>query len=472
MQRVTPSFGRIATMALFALSCFGLLLFLWISFGGPIPLQPKGYRFEAAFPKAYQLGPQADVRESGVSIGKVVGKTLSPDGRRTLATIEIDHQYAPLHADARAMLRTKTVGGETYVAVTRGTPGSSWLRDGSRLPDKQVGTAQTIEDVLQLFDTKTRRRFGVWQQSLGQAVGAHGRDINNAIGSLPPLTSDATDALGELDADRRSLSRLVSDTATVFDAISADTGALQSTVTGLNTTFSATAAQDRALAQTFSLFPSFLRSSRVTLRDATTFAHLADPVVVALRPALEELPPTVHQARLLAPDLRHLFENLGPAYTAAIRGLPQTASLLRRLRPLLGELGPFLEELNPTLRWLEINQGAVSDFFSAGITALGATAPDPRQDTLGHFLRQLDPGGPESAAVWQSRLPNNRNNPYPMGADTAKLWEQRGIQGSFDCINAGGERAAGPDGPPCYVQKPATVGGKQQGRFPHLEAGP
>src|SRR3954468_2030677 len=421
---MTPSRAQLATMALFALSCFGLLLFLWLSFGGPIPLKPKGYRFEAAFPKAYQLGPQADVRESGVSIGKVVGKRLSPDGRRTLATIEIDHRYAPLHADSRAMLRTKTVGGETYVAVTHGTPGTPWLGDGARLPDRQVATAQTIEDVLQLFDPATRRRFGVWQQSLGRAVGAHGRDLNAALGSLPPLTTDATDALRELDADRRSLSGLVRDTATVFDAISADAGALRRTVTGLNTTFSATARQDRALAASFSLFPSFLRTSRATLRDATAFSRLADPVVVALRPALEELPPTVHQARLLAPDLRNLFENLGPAYDAARRGLPATASVLRGLRPLLGELGPFLEELNPTLRWLEANQAAVSDFFSAGITALGASVQNPRQDTLGHFLRQLDPGGPESAAVWQSRLASNRGNPYPLGADSPKLWEQ------------------------------------------------
>src|SRR4051794_1495685 len=173
-------------MALFALSCFGLLLFLWLSFGGSIPLKPKGYRFEAAFPKAYQLGPQADVRESGVSIGKVVGKRLSPDGRRTLATIELDDQFAPLHADTRAMLRTKTVGGETYVAVTHGTPGSPLLRDGARLPDRQVGTAQTIEDVLQLFDAKTRRRFGVWQQALGAAGGAPRRALHPPPRPPPP----------------------------------------------------------------------------------------------------------------------------------------------------------------------------------------------------------------------------------------------------------------------------------------------
>ena len=56
MQKQAPTFGRLLTMVLFALSCFGLLLFLWVSFGGPIPLEPQGYRFHVAFPEATQLG--------------------------------------------------------------------------------------------------------------------------------------------------------------------------------------------------------------------------------------------------------------------------------------------------------------------------------------------------------------------------------------------------------------------------------
>ena len=77
MQKAAPSFGRIAVMAGFALSCFGLLLFLWLAFGGNIPLKPKGYRFTASFSEATQLAQEADVRISGVPVGKV--KTIEPD---------------------------------------------------------------------------------------------------------------------------------------------------------------------------------------------------------------------------------------------------------------------------------------------------------------------------------------------------------------------------------------------------------
>src|SRR5829696_6118298 len=102
MNKAAPSLPRIVVMVVFALSCFGLLLFLWLSFGGPVPLKPKGYRVQVAFPEATQLGLEADVRVAGVTVGKVRQKELDPDGNRTLATLELDRRYAPIRSDSKA----------------------------------------------------------------------------------------------------------------------------------------------------------------------------------------------------------------------------------------------------------------------------------------------------------------------------------------------------------------------------------
>ena len=120
MVKDAPSFGKIAAMVLFALSCFGLLLFLWLAFGGPVPLKPKGYRFHTSFAEAGQLALEADVRISGVPVGKV--KTITPDKVTGRADVEIQLQsrYAPLPSDAKAILRQKTLLGETYVELTPG----------------------------------------------------------------------------------------------------------------------------------------------------------------------------------------------------------------------------------------------------------------------------------------------------------------------------------------------------------------
>src|SRR5881275_3287804 len=132
MQKQAPSLGRILVAVGFALSCFGLILFLWVAFGGPIPLKPESYRITAYFPEATQLAQQSDVRIGGVSVGKVESIQLAPPDKRvngkdtTEAVIQIDPQYAPISENARAILRQKTLLGETYVELTSGTePGGT-----------------------------------------------------------------------------------------------------------------------------------------------------------------------------------------------------------------------------------------------------------------------------------------------------------------------------------------------------------
>jgi ABC-type transporter Mla subunit MlaD len=90
MQKQAPTLGRILVMAIFTLSCFGLLLYLWSAFGGPVPLKPHGYRFETSFAEATQLAQEADVRISGVNVGRV--KKIDLGEGRTDATIELQDE--------------------------------------------------------------------------------------------------------------------------------------------------------------------------------------------------------------------------------------------------------------------------------------------------------------------------------------------------------------------------------------------
>src|SRR5436305_4577403 len=133
METGTPSLTRVLTMVLFALSCVGLLLFLWLSFGGTVPFNPEGYRIKISFPNAGQLAQQADVRIAGVNVVKVLEKSLDPQGNSTIATIQIDRKYVPIRQDARAILRLKTIIGETYVEITPGSPSCKRVADGGLL---------------------------------------------------------------------------------------------------------------------------------------------------------------------------------------------------------------------------------------------------------------------------------------------------------------------------------------------------
>src|ERR1041385_140990 len=152
MQKQAPSIGRILVAAGFTLSCFALLLFLWVTFGGPVPFKPESYRFTADFPEAITLQKEAEVRIGGVTVGKVKHITLAPDSEcqkdpttcnTTRATIEIDPQYAPISSDARAILRQKTLLGETYIEITPGSQNADQAgHDVSSVVNSPQATAQ------------------------------------------------------------------------------------------------------------------------------------------------------------------------------------------------------------------------------------------------------------------------------------------------------------------------------------------
>src|SRR5438477_366420 len=111
MQTHAPKLGSILMAAGFAIAAVCVGIFFWHSFGGTLPLGPEGYRVEASFPQAANLYPNSSVRVAGVPVGRVV--SVSQAGGRTNAVIQLDDSYAPIPNDVHAILRNKTLLGET-----------------------------------------------------------------------------------------------------------------------------------------------------------------------------------------------------------------------------------------------------------------------------------------------------------------------------------------------------------------------
>jgi virulence factor Mce-like protein len=459
------------TMVVFALSCFGLLMFLWLSFGGPIPLKPQGYRFQVAFPEATTLAEQAEVRIAGVPVGRVQTKTLDRGRNRTLAVVELQPKYAPLPADARATLRQKTLLGETYVELTPGS-GKRMLRDGGRLPDGQVRGAVQLDEIFEAFDPTTRKAFQTWQQDLAEGVSGRGGDINDALATLPGFARDGTDLLEVLDSQRGATQRLVRNTGVVFSALSENQAQLRNLVTSSARVFEATSSQQDALAETFRIFPTFLDESRTTLARLQRFAVQTRPLIADLRPVARDLRPTLRDVRGLAPSLKAFFTDLDPLIKASEKGMPATREVLRGAVPVLAAASTFLGEANPLLRYLEFSQAQVSDFFVQGGTALNDTTTSS-SGGVGHYLRQIGVTGVESAAMFPDRLASNRGNTYlgPLDLTGDVASAPYLIFNNFDCRNTdtGKERLPDEQVPGCFTKPNSTFQGKLQGRFPHVD---
>ena len=417
MQKAAPSFGRVAVMAGFALSCFGLLLFLWLAFGGTIPLKPKGYRFTASFSEATQLAQEADVRISGVPVGKV--KTIEPDKKtgRSIVVIQLDSRYAPVRSDAKAILRQKTLLGETYVELTPGSPKAKAVAEGARLRTAQVSPTVELDEIYRSFDPRTRRAFQVWMQTQAQAINGHGQDINDALGNLGPFAEDASVAVDILNRQEAAVRRLISNTGVVFGALTERGDQLRELIENSNRVFATTAARDRELQASFVALPTFERESRLTLDRLNVFAKDTNPLVTQLRPAARELSPTLTDLSALAPDLKALFRDLDKVITVSRTGFPAAERILRDLRPLLAQTDPALRQVIPILQVLSAYKGELTAFFAN--TAAATQALDP--GTRLHYLRTTNPLNPENLAAYPRRIGSNRPNPYQLPGGYRKL---------------------------------------------------
>jgi virulence factor Mce-like protein len=475
MNKGAPSTAKILTMALFALSCAGLLLFLWLSFGGTVPFEAQGYRVEVAFPNADQLATQADVRIAGVSVGRVVALKLDPKGNRTIATLQLENQYVPLRADARAILRMKTIIGETYVEISPGPQSAKAIPDGGLLSRSRVQHAVQLDDIFDALDPTTRHDFQVWQQQLAHAVRNNDQNLNSVLGNLPQFAADANDILNVLDIQHAAVVRLLQNGGTVFDAIDRNQSTLQHLITTAGTTFATTAAQNKALAATFRTFPSFLDQTKATMVSLKAFSLNTDPLVKELEPVASDLGPTLHAVKVLAPPLKSLFINLNPLIDASKSGLPAIASVLRGASPLLTSFGSFLEQLNPVLTWLSLHQQLIADFISNGGAALASKVPSFSGGT-GHALPQYVMVGPEILGFAANRDTNNRGNTYrpPFFGGPDSLAHDSISPPDFDCNNTGapgdGSVKASALTPACWVAPPLGNLIGQPGKFPHVLA--
>jgi phospholipid/cholesterol/gamma-HCH transport system substrate-binding protein len=421
METRPPTVARILIAVGFALSCFALALFLWIAFGGPLPLKPEGYRVVVPFKQLTpQFAVQSDVRISGVTVGKVQQISLTDNGHADV-TIQLDSKYAPIPDDTKAILRQKTLLGESYVELTPGNDTDQSLPEGGTLAPAQVSQAVQLDQVFQTFNKPTRDAFRVWMQSQAAALKGRGTDLGNALAELAPFAESANRALRTLDSQRLAVRNLVHSGGTVFQALSERQGQLRGLIQNSDTVFSTIAQRNQELADTFRILPTFQRESRLTLDRLHRFAVKSDPVIQQLRPSIRQLSPTLQAAGRSAPALQRFFSGLRGTINASRRGAPALRRVLNDdLPPLLSRLGatvdgrpPFLAELNPIIEVAKKYKHSITGFLGniSSATNNGYPAEEKNFDFV-KVLRTSSPLNPQSIAAFPQRLTMERANPY------------------------------------------------------------
>ena len=438
MTTQAPRRGAVMLAVAFTLSCVGLIAFVWTQFGGTIPLAPQGYQVHALFQESGLLVPGADVRISGVNVGRVTG--LSNQGRYARVTMNIDAQYAPIPADTRAILRQKTLLGEAYVELSTGDRTGPKLRDGGVIPRSQVAPTQQLDQVLSAFGRPAQSALQEVLQGGAASLAGRAGQLNQAVANLDPAVADLETISQALDQERGNLGRLVRESGALFATLSQRSSQVRSLIVAGDQVLSATAARDRALAATVDAIPPFQSELRRTLRAADTSLRLAKPSVNALLPVAPLLRPVLSDLIALEPSVVSLLRAAPRLLHDALRALPAVTSFSRTLRPALDVLVPALKQLGPVINFIGLYHREILAAMGNLAASLEATAPAqttgwPDHPGSASYLRALSAIGNETPFGQSIREPTNRDNAYFSPGELAFLG-QGGLL-SASCANTG-----------------------------------
>ena len=473
MTTQAPRRGAVMLAIAFTLSCVGLIAFVWTQFGGTIPLAAEGYEVHALFPESGLLVPGADVRISGVNVGRVTA--LSSRGRDSWVTLDIDPPYAPIPADTRAILRQKTLLGEAYIELSAGSRAGPNLRDGGTIPRSQIAATQQLDQVLSAFGKPAQRHLQEFLQGGAASLAGRAGELSQAIANLDPAVVDLETISRALDQQRGAVQRLIQQTGAVFSTLSQRSAQVRSLIVGGDQVLSATADRNRALGATVDALSPFLGGLRTTLRATETTLRVAKPSVSALLPVAPLLRPVLSDVIALAPAAVSLLHAAPRLLHDALRALPAVTSFSKTFHPALDALVPALKQIAPVIDFIGLYHREIVAAMGNLAANLEATAPArttgwPDRPGTASYLRALSAIGDESVFGQSIREPSNRANAYFSPGELAFL--SRGGLLAASCANVGNvsQSKLSFKNVPCRIQ-PGFTWSHLVRYFPHVTSG-
>jgi virulence factor Mce-like protein len=478
MVTQAPKRSSVFAAVAFALSCIGLIIFVWTQFGGTIPFAPAGYRIHALFSETGLLVPGEDVRTAGVTIGRVVN--VQARGTNSLVTMDIDQQYSPIPSDTHAILREKTLLGEAYVEFSTGNGRGPKLRDGGTIPNSQVGRAQQLDQVLNSFNPPTQHNLQVLLGGFGQALRGRGQDLNDAFGNFDPAVTELSQVVDLLNQQQGNLRALINNGGTVLRTLADRGGDLRSLITAGDQVLSATAQRNAQLTATVNSMPPFLAELRRTLTTLNTTLGIARPSLDALAPVAPLLTPAMRGLLRLSGPTIQLLGRAPAVLRTALVALPAIRRFTLAFRPASDALYTAALQVAPMIDIvaeyrLEL-EAAMSNLPAmleanapAAVPADAVPASEPRGQAK--YLRALVTLGSDSAFGQTQESPGERSNTYLAPGELRNL--NRGGLRASSCANTGNtaQFPLATNNVPCMVQRPFHYGhGVPDSYYPRVRA--
>jgi virulence factor Mce-like protein len=293
-----------------------VLGFMARQMGGEFVLTPA-YHVHAVFASGAQLVSGDDVTIAGIRVGKV--ESLAPHKDGVQATIVIHKEFAPIKAGAKAVVKAKNLLGETYVELTRGD--GTALPDGGLISLRDTLTPVELARVLDALTPTVRDRLVILINSLGDALGGRGHDLNAQAGDLQALAVDLDTITATLATNSQHFNDLIVSLSKILETLAAYHAEFRALIQDWDRLMVALAARETDLQGTFR------EDARVmSIFDAALSGNGGSDLHAAIAEAPSALDNSSHylgngtqmfgDLMPLIPDIDATFDRLASAFSA------------------------------------------------------------------------------------------------------------------------------------------------------------
>ncbi len=294
-----------------------------------LPFLPR-YTLHLQIADASEVTHGDEVHMGGALVGLVTSvQPVHNSAGQPIAqmNLSLDRSVEPLPVDSTFDVRLKSSIGLKYIQVTKGTSTQTYS-NGSTVPLSHSGSEVDLDQVLSMFDPKTRAGVAGSTVGFSDALAGRGSDINDAIREFVPLVTDLRPVAQNLASKRTDFGGFFRGLESFSRALVPVAQTQADLYGNLDTTFTALASvavpylQDW-ISQTPPTFSSVIASSpreQAFLNDTATLFR-------ELRPGFATLP---RSAPVLA-----------GAFAAGTHNLPGTTTLDQKLLSLARKLDSY-----------------------------------------------------------------------------------------------------------------------------------
>jgi virulence factor Mce-like protein len=281
----TRTVTNLIIVAGFTAICIIGMEFLAINIGQPVPFT-GGYTVHAVFPDADGVPSAADVRVSGVDVGKVVEVVHDPAyPGETVVTLQINDSHSvPVYTNGYAKVRPKTLLGEKYVDLTVGSNAAAEaIASGGYMPIGQAGKDVSNDEIFNAFDQTTRQQQSKVLQALDAATLQRSGDIQAILPQLSTVVSDLRPLANVYEKDQPQVDNIFVQLNTIMATLADEHTQLGGVLSNGTIALGAIAQKDQALLTTLQQASIF----------STELNNAMAPTIVKQQQAIQELYPAL-----------------------------------------------------------------------------------------------------------------------------------------------------------------------------------